>query len=56
LFGYPYSGSLEGGTSFAYGGARATTTSAVPDLTEQLALYRASLASGKPLIPPACSL
>ena len=51
LFGSPTAASLEGGTSFAYGGARATTTSAVPDLTEQLALYRASLASGKTVDP-----
>lgn len=47
LFGSPTGASLEGGTSFAYGGARATTTSAVPDLTEQLAQYRTFLATGK---------
>jgi outer membrane lipase/esterase len=51
LFGTPTAASLEGGTSFAYGGARATTTSAVPDLTEQLALYRSFLATGKSVDP-----
>ena len=46
LFGSPTAASLEGGTSFAYGSARATTTSPVPDLSEQLALYRGYLATG----------
>ena len=51
LFGTPTAASLEGGTSFAFGGARATTTSAVPDLTEQLSLYRGFLATGKTVDP-----
>lgn len=49
LFGTPTApslGAFSGGTNFAYGGARATTTSAVPDLVEQLALYTAYLAEG----------
>lgn len=46
LFGTPTVASTEGGTNFAWGGARATTTSGVPDLNEQLALYRAYLAGG----------
>lgn len=46
LYGRPTTASLLGGTNFAYGGARATTTSAVPDLTEQLAQYNGYLAAG----------
>ncbi len=49
LFGTPTMpslGAFAGGTNFAYGGARAGTTSLVPDLTEQLALYTAYLAEG----------
>ncbi len=44
LFGAPTVASLQGGTNFAFGGARATTTSAVPDLNEQLGLYSGYLA------------
>ena len=44
LFGTPTVASLNGGTNFAYGGARASATSGVPDLAEQLALYNAYLA------------
>lgn len=51
LFGRPTVASLQGGSNFAFGGARATTTSAVPDLTEQLAFYRASLAAGGSVDP-----
>lgn len=47
LYGTPTVASLRGGANFAYGGARATTTSAVPDLTEQLGLYNAYLAGGR---------
>ena len=46
LFGQPTVASLQGGTNFAFGGARATTTSGVPDLTEQLAFYSGYLAAG----------
>lgn len=49
LFGTPTMASLgafTGGTNFAYGGARASVTSAVPDLAEQLTLYSAYLAEG----------
>ena len=51
LFGTPTVASLMGGTNFAYGGARATTTSAVPDLVEQLGQYSGYLASGKAVDP-----
>ncbi|RYF19609.1 MAG: PEP-CTERM sorting domain-containing protein [Oxalobacteraceae bacterium] len=47
LYGTPTVASLLGGTNFAFGGARATTTSAVPDLVEQLGLYNNYLAGGK---------
>ncbi len=47
LFGTPTVASLQGGTNFAFGGARATTTSSVPDLTEQLSAFGAYLATGK---------
>lgn len=49
LFGTPTApslGALAGGTNFAYGGARASLTSAVPDLAEQLGLFSAYLAEG----------
>ncbi|HVF94862.1 MAG TPA: SGNH/GDSL hydrolase family protein [Sphingomonas sp.] len=46
LFGAPTVASLRGGTNFAYGGARATTTSLVPDLVEQLAAFDAYRAAG----------
>ncbi len=43
LYGRPTTASLRGGTNFAYGGARASNTSAVPDLGEQLVQYSAWL-------------
>lgn len=46
LFGTPTTASLEGGTNFAFGGARATNTSGVPDLGEQLGLFQGYLAGG----------
>lgn len=46
LYGRPTVASLLGGTNFAFGGARATTTSLVPDLSEQLAQYGGYLAAG----------
>ena len=46
LFGSASVASLQGGTNFAFGGARATTTSGVPDLNEQLGLYAGYLAAG----------
>ncbi len=46
LFGSPTTASLLGGTNFAFGGARASTTSGVPDLNEQLGLFDAYLAGG----------
>ncbi len=46
LYGAPTVASLAGGTNFAFGGARATTTSPVPDLVEQLAQYNGYLAAG----------
>jgi phospholipase/lecithinase/hemolysin len=42
LFGTPTTPSALGGSNFAFGGARATTTSNVPDLQEQLALFGTS--------------
>jgi phospholipase/lecithinase/hemolysin len=42
LYGTPTVASANGGTNFAFGGARATTTSTVPDLQEQIALFAAS--------------
>lgn len=47
LFGTPTVASLQGGDNYAFGGARASTTSSVPDLNEQLALYGADLLGGK---------
>lgn len=47
LFGAPTVASLRGGDNYAYGGARASTTSGVPDLNEQLALYSADVLGGK---------
>jgi phospholipase/lecithinase/hemolysin len=47
LYGTPTVPSLLGGTNFAFGGARATATSAAPDLVEQLAMYSSYLAGGK---------
>ena len=46
LFGVPTRASSLGGTNFAYGGARATTTSLAPDLTEQLGAFNLYLANG----------
>lgn len=46
LYGAPTVASRLGGTNFAFGGARATTTSGVPDLVEQLGLYNGFLAGG----------
>jgi outer membrane lipase/esterase len=46
LFGQYTVASANGGTNFAYGGARASTTSGVPDLVEQLGIYNGYLASG----------
>ncbi|MEO9469370.1 SGNH/GDSL hydrolase family protein [Parasphingorhabdus sp.] len=43
LFGAPTVASLQGGTNFAFGGARASETSGVPDLGEQLGAYAAYL-------------
>ena len=51
LFGTPTTASLQGGTNFAFGGARATMTSALPDLGEQLDLYRGFLANGGSVDP-----
>ncbi len=46
LFGTPTTPSLLGGTNFAFGGARATTTSGVPDLSEQMGMFQGYLAGG----------
>lgn len=52
LFGTPTVASLQGGTNFAYGGARATTTSGVPDFQEQLALYATYLTTPGRTVDP----
>jgi outer membrane lipase/esterase len=51
LFGTPTRASLLGGTNFAFGGARATSTSGVPDLIEQLGAYDKYLSSGGKVDP-----
>ncbi|MDG6078992.1 PEP-CTERM sorting domain-containing protein [Erythrobacter litoralis] len=51
LFDMPTTASLEGGTNFAFGGARAINTSAVPDLGEQLGIYQGFLAAGGEVDP-----
>lgn len=51
LFGTPTVASLKGGTNFAYGGARATSTSGVPDLSEQLVEFNARRAGGLAVDP-----
>ncbi|MEO0441013.1 MAG: SGNH/GDSL hydrolase family protein [Pseudomonadota bacterium] len=45
LFGTETVASLQGGTNFAFGGARASNTSGIPDLEEQLAFYNGYLAA-----------
>jgi outer membrane lipase/esterase len=42
LYGTPTTPSALGGSNFAFGGARATNTTNLPDLQEQLALFTAS--------------
>lgn len=51
LYGTPTVASLEGGTNFAFGGARATSTTALPDLGEQLAFFQNYLAAGNAVDP-----
>ena len=51
LFETPTVASLQGGTNFAFSGARATNTSVVPDLQEQFASFNASLAAGRSVDP-----
>ncbi len=51
LYGAPTVASRLGGTNFAFGGARATSTTGVPDLVEQLGLYSGYLATGKAVDP-----
>lgn len=46
LFGTPTVASSAGGTNFAFGGARGTTTSGVPDLLEQMDLFNIYLSGG----------
>ena len=52
IFGAPSTASLFGGTNFAFGGARATTTSSVPDLVEQFVLYQSYLATPGKAVDP----
>lgn len=52
LYGTPTKASLAGGTNFAFGGARATNTAAVPDLQEQLGLFNTYLAQPGHAIDP----
>ncbi len=46
MFGTSTLASLKGGSNFAYGGARATTTTPLPDALEQVALYRRRIGAG----------
>ncbi len=47
MYGTPTVASLRGGSNYAFGGARATSTSLLPDALEQVAVYRAVAATGK---------
>jgi outer membrane lipase/esterase len=51
MYGTPTVASLNGGSNFAFGGARATSTTLVPDAQEQVGLYRLALAGGKTVDP-----
>ncbi len=51
MFGTPTVASLNNGSNFAFGGARATATTFVPDALEQVGLYKLALAGGKTVDP-----
>ncbi|WP_258046299.1 SGNH/GDSL hydrolase family protein [Sphingomonas folli] len=51
MYGTPTRASLLGGSNYAFGGARASDTSGVPDARAQVAAYGAALASGKTVDP-----
>lgn len=51
MYGTPTVASLNGGTNYAYGGARATSTTAVPDALEQVAIYKDVLDKGGKIDP-----
>ncbi len=51
MYGTPTLASLSGGNNYAFGGARATTTTPVPDALEQVGAYRLALAGGKAVDP-----
>lgn len=47
MYGTPTTASLAGGSNYAFGGARATSTTAVPDAGEQVAGYALAVSKGK---------
>jgi outer membrane lipase/esterase len=52
MYGAPTVASLNGGSNFAFGGARATaTTPVIPDALEQVDLYKLAVAGGKKVDP-----
>jgi len=51
MYGTPTVASLNGGSNFAYGGARATPTTPIPDALEQVALYKAVIDKGGKVDP-----
>lgn len=52
MYGTPTVASLQGGSNYAFGGARAsTTTPVIPDAAEQVTLYAAAVATGKAVDP-----
>ncbi|MEG8038335.1 hypothetical protein QP166_02880 [Sphingomonas sp. LR60] len=54
MYGTPTVASLNGGSNYAFGGARATTTSPIPDALEQVAIYKAALGKGARPIATGC--
>ncbi|MEH3105372.1 MAG: SGNH/GDSL hydrolase family protein [Sphingomonas phyllosphaerae] len=51
MYGTPTVASLNGGSNYAFGGARATSTTPVYDALEQVALYDLAVKSGKAVDP-----
>ncbi|WP_193753129.1 SGNH/GDSL hydrolase family protein [Sphingomonas endophytica] len=51
MYGAPTTASLAGGSNYAFGGARATSTTAVPDAGEQVATYALAVSKGKAVDP-----
>lgn len=51
MYGTPTVASLNGGSNYAFGGARATSTSLLPDALEQVATYKSVLDKGGKVDP-----